>query len=83
MRRLDRVYSALDGAQKDLTGIGTSLGTGTRELRRDLNRLLRDARRDVTKMRRSVQRDVERLQKDLISGVSAKPPASRPRVRGR
>ncbi len=74
VRRLDRVYGALDAAQKDLTGIGSSVGTGTRELRRDLNRLLRDARRDVTKMRRAVQRDLERLQKDLISGVGAKPP---------
>jgi len=76
-RRLDHVMQSLEAAQKDLGSIGGSLGTGVRDLRRDVNRLLRDARRDVLKMRRAVQRDLDRLQKDLTSAATAKPPAAR------
>jgi hypothetical protein len=64
---------SLEAAQKDLASIGGSLGTGARDLRRDVNRMLRDARRDVLKMRRSVQRDLVRLQKDLGAAAMAKP----------
>jgi hypothetical protein len=77
-RRLERVSASLEVAQKDLAAIGGSLGTGVRDLRRDVNRLLRDARRDLIKMRRAVQRDLERLQRDLTAAATAKPPASRP-----
>jgi len=75
-RRLDHVSASLEAAQKDLAAIGGTLGTGMRDLRRDMNRLLRDARRDVLKMRRAVQRDLERLQRDLTAAATAKPPAS-------
>jgi hypothetical protein len=73
-RRLDHISASLEAAQKDLTGIGGSLGTGVRDLRRDVSRLLRDARRDLLKMRRAVQRDMERLQHDLTAAATAKPP---------
>lgn len=76
-RRLDRISHTLEAAQKDLASMGGSVGTGVRDLRRDVNKLLRDARRDLTKMRRAVQRDLERLQKDLTSPPRAKPAASR------
>jgi len=79
-RRLDHVSASLDAAQRDLAAIGGSLGTGVRDLRRDVNRLLRDARRDLIKMRRAVQGDLERLQRDLTAAATAKPPVSR-RVR--
>lgn len=72
-RRLDRVMQSLEAAQKDLTAIGGSVGTGVGDLRRDLSRLLRDARRDVVKMRRAVQRDLVRLQKDLTKAATARP----------
>jgi chromosome segregation ATPase len=75
--RLERISQTLEAAQKDLASIGGSVGTGVRDLRRDVNRLLRDARRDLGKMRRSVQRDLERLQKDLTSAAAAKPVAPR------
>jgi Ala-tRNA(Pro) deacylase len=78
-RRLDHVMQSLEAAQKDLASIGGSLGTGVRDLRRDVNRLLRDSRRDVLKMRRAVQRDLERLQKDLSSAATAKPVPARRR----
>ena len=81
-RRLDHVSASLDAAQRDLAAIGGSLGTGARDLRRDLTRLLRDARRDLSKMRRRVQRDLERLQRDLAAAATAKPPASRRAPRG-
>ena len=77
VRRLEHVTKSLEAAQKDLTSIGGSLGTGVRDLRRDVNRLLRDARRDLMKMRRAVQRDLDRLQKDLTTAATAKPPAPR------
>jgi hypothetical protein len=76
-RRLERVTQSLEAAQKDLSAIGGSLGTGVRDLRRDVNRLLRDARRDLLKMRRAVQRDLDRLQSDLAAAATAKPPARR------
>ena len=72
-RRLDRISQTLATAQKDLAAIGGSVGTGVRDLRRNVNRLLRDARRDLGKMRRAVQRDLERLQRDLTTAPSAKP----------
>ena len=76
-RRLERVSASLEAAQKDLTAIGGSLGTGVRDLRRDVNRLLHDASRDLLKMRRAVQRDIERLQRDLIAAATSKPPVKR------
>ena len=77
-RRLDHISASLEAAQKDLAAMGGSLGTGMRDLQRDVNRLLHDARRDLLKMRRAVQGDMERLQRDLTAVATAKPPASRP-----
>ena len=77
VRRLDHVTQSLEAAQKDLASMGGNVGTGVRDLSRDVNRLLRDARRDLTKMRRALQRDLDRLQKDLTSAATAKPPARR------
>ena len=79
-RRLERVTQSLEAAQKDLTAIGGSLGTGAGDLRRDVKRALTDARRDVVKMRRSVQRDLGRLQKDLTKAARAGSTA-RPRAK--
>jgi Ala-tRNA(Pro) deacylase len=76
-RTLEHVTQSLEAAQKDLASVGGSLGTGARDLRRDVSRLLRDARRDLLKMRRAVQRDLDQLQKDLTTAATAKPPASR------
>lgn len=64
-RVLERVAHTLEAAQDDLASIGGSLGAGARDLRKDVERMLRDARRDVKKMSKAVQRDLERLQKDL------------------
>ena len=77
-RRLDHMSTSLKAAQKDLGAIGGSLGTGVRDLHRDVNRLVRDARRDLVKMRRAVQREMGRLQHDLTAAATAKPPAHRP-----
>jgi len=76
-RRLEHAMQSLESAQKDLASIGGSLGTGVRDLRRDVNRMLRDAQRDVRKMRRSLQRDLVRLQKDLTSAATPKPAPAR------
>lgn len=77
VQRLDRVTKALESAQKDLGSIGGSLGTGARDLRSDVMKLLRDARRDLAKMRRAIERDVRRLQKDLTEASSPTPVARR------
>jgi hypothetical protein len=76
-RRLEQITQSVEALQKDLSAIGGSLGTGVRDLRRDVNRLLRDARRDLVKMRRAIQRDLDRLQKDVTSVAKAKPVAKR------
>jgi DNA repair exonuclease SbcCD ATPase subunit len=64
-RVIERVAQALEAAQEDLASIGGSLGTGARDLRKDVQRMLRDSRRDLKKMSKALQRDLERLQKDL------------------
>ncbi len=79
-RTLERIAQSLEAAQKDLGALGGSLGTGVRDLRRDVNRMLRDARRDLLKMRRAVQRDLEKLQKDLTAAAPAKPASRRKRA---
>ena len=64
-RVIERVAHALEAAQDDLASIGGSLGAGARDLRKDVERMLRDSRRDLKKMSKALQRDLERLQKDL------------------
>lgn len=90
-RAIDRLAKSLEAAQKDLSGLRGSIGTGAEDLRKDLSRLLRDARRDVGKMSKAVRRDLERVQKDLASaagstrvrrGTSAATKTSRSRSRG-
>jgi hypothetical protein len=76
-RRLEHITESLEAAQKGLASIGGSLETGVRDLRRDVQKLLRDARPDLLKMRCAVQRVVDRLQKDLATAATAKPPAAR------
>ena len=78
-RRLEHIAESLEAAQKDLTSIGGSVGTGVRDLRRDVTKMLRDARRDLQKMHRAIQRDLDRLQKDVSAAASATPPRARPR----
>ena len=56
-RLLDHVSRALEAAQGDLASVGGSLGSGARDLRMDVERLLRDARRDLKKMSQALQRD--------------------------
>lgn len=76
-RAIGRVANSLEAAQKDLTAIRGSLGTGASDLSKDVVKLLRDARRDVTKMRKAVRRDLEHLQKDLSATSGAKPRRAR------
>lgn len=64
-RVIERVAQTLEAAQEDLASIGGSLGAGARDLRKDVERMLRDARRDLKKMSKALQRDLEQLQKDL------------------
>lgn len=78
--RLERISHTLESAQQDLAQIGGTVGTGVKDLRRDVDRLLRDARRDLTKMRRAIQRDVTRLQKDLVPSASKPARSSRSKV---
>lgn len=73
-RAVDHVSQALEAAQGHLALIGGRLGTDARDLRKNVERLLRDARRDVKKMTSTLQRDIERLQKE---------PANTPRNGGR
>jgi ATP-dependent Clp protease ATP-binding subunit ClpA len=70
-RVIDHVSQALDAAQEDLASIGGSLGAGARDLRKDVERLLRDARRDLKKMSKALRRDLEHLQKDLTKTAAS------------
>jgi hypothetical protein len=73
-RKVDQISKAIEAAQKDLASIGGSLGTGVRDMRRDVSKMLRDSRRDLAKMRRAIQRDLDRIQKDLTSAAAATGP---------
>jgi ABC-type transporter Mla subunit MlaD len=64
-RVIDHVSHALDSAQDDLASIGGTLGAGARDLRKNVQRMLRDSQRDLKKMSKALQRDLEQLQKDL------------------
>ncbi len=77
-RAIRRVAKSLDAAQKDLAAIGSSLGTGAGDLRKDVAKLIRDARRDVAKMGSAVRRDLEHLQKDVTAASKAKPRRAAP-----
>jgi hypothetical protein len=80
VKRLERVTKALESAQKDVASIRGSLGTGVRDLRRDVTKMLKDARRDLAKMRRAIQRDLEKLQRDLDEATSPRPVPARKKV---
>jgi hypothetical protein len=67
---IDRVSRALEAAQDDLGSIGGSLGAGPRDLRKDVERMLRDARRDLKKLSKALERDLGQLQKDLTKPTS-------------
>jgi hypothetical protein len=82
-KAVGRIAKSLDAAQKDLTSIGGSLGTGARDMRKDVAKLLRDARRDVTKLGKAVRRDLERLQKDVTVAAKPKPSRARPKAKGK
>ena len=77
-RAIRRVAKSLEAAQKDLAAIGSSLGTGAGDVRKDVAKLISDARRDVAKMGTAVRRDLERLQKDVSGASKAKPRRARP-----
>jgi hypothetical protein len=64
-RVIERVAHALEAAQEDLASIGGSLGAGARDLRKDVQRMLRDSRRDLKKMSKALRHDLGRLQNDL------------------
>jgi len=66
-RAIARAKKTLEAAQKDLSAIRGSVGSGGRDLRKDVAKLLRDAGRDLEKMNTAVRRDLERLQKDLVA----------------
>jgi hypothetical protein len=81
-RTIGRLKDALEITQREITSIRGSLGSGGRDLRKDVARLLRDARRDVEKMNRSVLSDLERLQRELSGAAKAQAPprpAGKPR----
>jgi len=85
---IGRVKNALERTQKEMSAIRGSVGTGGKDLRKDVSKMLRDVRRDVEKMNRTVVRDLERVQKDLAA--TAKPKRGRqastrraPAARGR
>jgi ABC-type transporter Mla subunit MlaD len=65
VRMIDHISRALEDAQGDLASIGGSLGTGARDLRTDIHKMLGNARRDLKKLSKALQRDLEQLQKDL------------------
>jgi hypothetical protein len=82
-KAIGRIAKSIEAAQKDLTSIGGSLGTGASDMRKDVAKLLRDARRDVTKMGKAVRRDLERLQKDVTVAAKPKPSRARPKAKAK
>jgi hypothetical protein len=76
-RAISRIKGQLEAIQKELPAIRGSVGTGGRDIRKDVSKMLREVRRDVEKMNKAVRRDLERLQKDLASTTKARPSGAR------
>jgi hypothetical protein len=68
-----RIKQALDSTQKDMTAIRGTVGTGRKDAKKSVAKLLRDARRDVEKMNKAVMADLERMQKELTAAAKARP----------
>jgi hypothetical protein len=76
-RAITRIKRQLETIQKEMTAIRGSVGTGRRDIRKDVSKMLREIRRDVEKMNKAVGRDLERLQKELASTAKARPSGPR------
>jgi hypothetical protein len=71
-RAITRIKGQLEMVQKEMTAVRGSMGTGGRDIRKDVSKMLREVRRDVEKMNKAVRRDLERLQKELGSTAKAR-----------
>jgi hypothetical protein len=76
-RTIGSLAKSLEAAQRELSGLGGSMGEGGNDLRKDIERLLRDASRGLGKLSTSVRREAERLQKARPGARGAKPKAKR------
>jgi hypothetical protein len=76
-RAITRIKGQLEMIQKEMPAIRGTVGTGGRDIRKDVSKMLREVRRDVEKMNKAVRRDLERLQKDLASTTNARPSGAR------
>ena len=56
-RTIGRLAKSLEGAQRELSGLGGSMGEGGNDLRKDVERLLRDASRGLGKLSTNVRRE--------------------------
>jgi gas vesicle protein len=79
-RAITRIKGQLEMIQKEMPAIRGSVGTGGRDIRKDVSKMLREVRRDVEKMNKAVRRDLERLQKELASTAKAHPSGARRRA---
>jgi hypothetical protein len=71
-RTLGRLSKSLEAVQREISGLGGSMGDGGTDLRKDIERLLRDASRGLSKLSANARREAERLQKELSSATKPK-----------
>jgi hypothetical protein len=64
---LERLNASLDAAQDAAKALRTDMGRGTRDLARNLERLIKANRRDAAKLAKAVRRDLAELQKAVTS----------------
>ena len=78
-RTIGSLAKSLEAAQRELSGLGGSMGEGGNDLPKDVERLLRDASPGLGKLSTNVRREAERLQKELSrpGARGAKPKAKR------
>ena len=78
---LKRLNKALDTAQDALVAlrkdVGGGVGRGTRDIHKNLQKMVREARRDGGRLGKTLQREADQLQKRVKSSPSKPPPAKK------
>ena len=81
---LDRMNDSLDAAQKAGKALRTDLSKGSRDLLKEIERMMAATRKDVTKLNKAVRSDLADLQKAIVSPKPARPkPKAKPRAQTR
>jgi hypothetical protein len=70
---LERLTASLDAAQEAAKALRTDVGRGTRDMARNVEKMLAATRKDAGRLAKAVRADLADLQKAMISPPARKP----------